>query len=156
MTVQRAAGGIEMSEWNVFNRAVVFPWHCDQYGHMNVRWYSHFFDDGSFLSWSCLGLDARTLGDSGTHTAIVRATIEFKRELLAGTPVTMLGTFSAVGRSSVTMNQRMVDAVSEDVIHATYESVLVFCDDKSRAAVAVPPLFREKLLAAGARDTTGG
>ena len=145
-----------MSEWRVFNRGVVFPWHCDQYGHMNVRWYSHLFDDGSFLSWSCLGIDVRPLQDAGTHTAVVRSTIEFKRELLAGTPVTILGKFSAVGRSSVTMNQRMVDAVSEDIIHATQESVLVFCDDDSRAAVPIPTAFREKLVAAGAIDGTGG
>jgi len=141
-----------MSEWKVFNRAVIFPWHCDQFGHMNVRWYAHFFDDGSFLSWSCYGLDARTLKDSGIHTAVVRSTIEFKRELLAGAPVSILGTFSRLGRTSVTMNQRMVDAVSEDIIHATHETVLVFCDDVSRAAVPVPETFREKLLAAGVPD----
>lgn len=153
MMAQRAGGRDEMSEWKVFNRAVVFPWHCDQYGHMNVRWYSHFFDDGSFLSWSCFGLDARSLHESGTHTAVVRSTIEFKRELLAGTPVTILGQFSAVGRSSVTMTQRMVDAVSEDIIHATHESVLVFCDDDTRSSVPVPPAFREMLVAAGAADS---
>lgn len=145
-----------MSEWKVFSRAVVFPWHCDQYGHMNVRWYSHFFDDGSFLSWSTIGLDSRSLKDSGMHTAIVRSTIEFKRELLAGTPVTILGKFSAVGRSSVTVSQRMVDAVSEDILHATHESVLVFCDDNSRAAVSVPTAFREKLIVAGATNGAAG
>ena len=144
-----------MSEWPVFNRGVVFPWHCDQYGHMNVRWYSHFFDDGSFLSWSSIGLDARSLNDGGIHTAVVRSTTEFKRELLAGTPIDVLGKFSSVGKSSVTMNQRMVDAVS-GALHATYESVLVFCDNDSRAAVAVPTEFREKLLAAGAEDRHAG
>ena len=35
---------------NVFEiyRAVVFPWHCDHIGHMNVRWYAHHFDDAGF------------------------------------------------------------------------------------------------------------
>jgi len=29
-------------------RGVVHPWYCDTFGHMNVRWYSHFFDDAAF------------------------------------------------------------------------------------------------------------
>jgi len=32
-------------------RGVVHPWYCDTFGHMNVRWYSHFFDDAAFHLW---------------------------------------------------------------------------------------------------------
>lgn len=63
---------------------------------MNVRWYSHFIDDGSFLSWSCFGPDARALNDDRIHTAVVRAEIEFKQELLAGTAATLLGTLMSL------------------------------------------------------------
>ena len=34
-----------MSEPIEILRGVVHPWYCDTFGHMNVRWYSHFFDE---------------------------------------------------------------------------------------------------------------
>ena len=36
------------NNWVETNRAVVFPWHCDHFGHMNGRWYAPIFDDAGF------------------------------------------------------------------------------------------------------------
>ena len=44
-----------MAAWMETYRGVVFPWHCDQFGHMNVRWYAHIFDDAAFHIWPLLG-----------------------------------------------------------------------------------------------------
>lgn len=134
----------------VFNRGVVFPWHCDQYGHMNVRWYSHFFDDGSFLSWSTIGLDMPALVSSGVHTVVVSSNVVFKRETLAGTPLTILGRFSEIGNSSVIIEQQMVESLSEN-LHAENKYVLVFCNSESRQPMRIPDNFREKIMQAGAK-----
>lgn len=140
-----------MSKRFVFNRCVVFPWHCDQYGHMNVRWYSHFFDDGSFLSWSTIGVDMGAIVATGIHSAVVKATTEFKRETLAGTTLTLMGRFVEFGRSSVTLEQQMVHANSEQT-HATSQYILVFCDSQTRQSAPIPAACREAMLAAGARE----
>ena len=29
-----------MSEWKTTYRGIVYPWHCDHMGHMNVMWYA--------------------------------------------------------------------------------------------------------------------
>ncbi len=51
-----------MSAWREIYRSVVFPWNCDQYGHMNVRWYAHHFDDAGFGLWSVIGCSHENCG----------------------------------------------------------------------------------------------
>ena len=36
---------LALSTWHETHRTLVHTWHCDHYGHMNVRFYAHFFDD---------------------------------------------------------------------------------------------------------------
>lgn len=138
-----------MSGWEDVTKGIVFPWHCDQYGHMNVRWYSHAFDDASFLSWSTLGLDMNALHAAGTHTAVARACIEFRQEMRAGTAYVVAGRFPGIGRTSVNLELRMAD-VASGAVYATQESVLVFCDARQRRPVPVPETVRACLLQAGA------
>ena len=45
-----------MSEPVEILRGVVHPWYCDNFGHMNVRWYSHFFDAAAFHLWPLTGV----------------------------------------------------------------------------------------------------
>ena len=54
-----------MAEWTETNRGVVFPWQCDHYGHLNVRYYTHFFDDAGFQIWSLIGLTLEEIHDCG-------------------------------------------------------------------------------------------
>lgn len=140
-----------MTESFLFNRGVVFPWHCDQYGHMNVRWYAHFFDDGSFLSWSAIGFDMAAAVETGIHTVVAKSTTKFKRETLAGTTLSMMGKFVEFGRSSVTIEQEMLNATNGE-LHATSEYVLVFCDSKTRQSTTIPENCQQAMLAAGARQ----
>lgn len=45
-------------------RGVVFPWQCDHFGHMNVRWYAHHFDDGGFHLWTMAGVGQKDIAKS--------------------------------------------------------------------------------------------
>ena len=47
-----------MSNWKETHRAMVFPWNCDHYGHMNARFYFHHFDDSAFQVYSVLDCPA--------------------------------------------------------------------------------------------------
>ena len=66
------------------SRSVVYPWHCDHMGHMNVMWYTGKFDEASWHFFGSLGLGAHWLRARGRGMAAVEQTTEYRRELQAG------------------------------------------------------------------------
>src|SRR5688572_5331437 len=65
-------------------RGAVYPWHCDQMGHMNVMWYVGKFDEATWNLFAELGLTASFLKEKGRGMAAVQQNITYKRELHAG------------------------------------------------------------------------
>jgi len=139
-----------LAEWMETHRAVVFPWHCDHMGHMNVRWYAHAFDDAGFHLWSQIGLSHATLGKRGVATVIARTETDFKHEASAGELLVVRSAFTRLGTKSLTMSQRMTNAET-GALCATQEAVEVFFDLKTRAAIPIPADIRAKLEAVTAR-----
>ena len=41
-------------------RGVVYPWHCDHMGHMNVMWYVGKFDEATWNLFAQVGVTAAT------------------------------------------------------------------------------------------------
>jgi acyl-CoA thioester hydrolase len=66
------------------SRSVVYPWHCDHMGHMNVMWYTGKFDEASWHFFGSLGLGARWLRARARGMAAVEQSTEYRRELQAG------------------------------------------------------------------------
>jgi acyl-CoA thioester hydrolase len=130
--------------WMETHRAVVFPWHCDHLGHMNVRWYGHFFDDAGFHLWSQIGLSHATLKEQGIVTVIASIKTDFLHECGAGELVLVRSAFTKLGTKSLTMRQRMTNAETGDLI-ATQEVIEVFFDVTARTATAMPDEIRQKL-----------
>ena len=60
-----------MENWLETHRSLVFPWHCDQFGHMNVRWYAHFFDDATFHMWPMSALRYQRFDELGAILVVV-------------------------------------------------------------------------------------
>ena len=133
-----------MGEWPELSRAVVFPWHCDQYGHMNVRWYLHFFDDAGFHIWPINGVGNSIFEDEGVHPVVARTVINYRRELRPADMVVITGGFVKIGGKSVEHLQHMVNVDTGD-LHASQETVQVFFDPKTRTAVPVPDAIRDAL-----------
>lgn len=131
-------------DWILITRGMAMPWHCDHYGHMNVRWYTHFFDDSTLLIWSCIGIDMRTIHESGTHTVIAKSTIEYLHEVKAGDPLRLEGRYVRLGKKSVTVQLRMLDA-NTDEPRAQQETVIVFFDASSRTSTVIPANCRARL-----------
>ncbi len=126
-------------------RAVVHPWHCDSFGHMNVRWYGYFFDDASYHVWPAYwGSHQRMQDEFGVHTVTGRATTEFRKELVAGDLIIAESVVSRVGTKSATFLIAMKH-VDTGVVHATYEVSEVFFDPATRASAPIPAPVREAL-----------
>ncbi|KAA3622742.1 MAG: acyl-CoA thioesterase [Proteobacteria bacterium] len=126
-------------------RGVVHPWYCDSFGHMNVRWYGHLFDDGAFHIWPAFwGSHQRMQAEFGVHTVTARATTEFHRELVGGDLVVIDCLLIRLGGKSATFLERMKH-IDTGEIHATYEVTEVFFDPENRRAAEMPQPIRAAL-----------
>lgn len=128
---------------------VVHPWHIDQFGHMHVRWYAHFFDVASFMFWNHLELDqTKMIAEYGAHSVTAKATTQFKAELQAGDCICLHGRIVRIGGKGLTLQFRLAGAaIGED--YGMYETVEVFVDAKTYQSCEIPTDVRCKLEALG-------
>lgn len=134
-----------MSTQKEILRGVVHPWYCDAFGHMNVRWYSHFFDDAAFHLWPLYwGSHKKMEREFGVHTVTASAKVEFIQELVAGDLIIVDSLLTRVGGKSCAFMERMLH-VDTGEVHATYETVEVFFDPKTRKSAPIPSEIRAVL-----------
>jgi len=124
-------------------KGAVFPWHCDEMGHMNVMWYVGKFDEGTRHFFHALGLTPQFLRANNRGMAAVEQTIEYKRELLAGDIVTVHSTLLDIKDKSVRFSHEMRKA-DTDEIAATTTLTGVHVDTIARRACAFPAEVRDK------------
>ena len=134
-----------MSGWNITYRGIVYPWHCDHMGHMNVMWYTGKFDEACWQLLAMLGLDQSRFAQEGTGMAAVEQQIQYKRELYAGDAVTIQSVLLEVKEMSIRMLHKMVDDRSGEIA-ATTAVVGVHIDARVRKALRLPDDVRQKAL----------
>ena len=126
-------------------RGVVHPWYCDAFGHMNVRWYSHFFDDAAFHLWPLYwGSHKKMQDELGVHTVTASATVQFQQELVAGDLIIVDSLLTRIGGKSCTFRERMLH-VDTMQVHASYETVEVFFNPQTRKSAEMPSAIRNAL-----------
>jgi acyl-CoA thioester hydrolase len=77
-------------------RGVVYPWHCDHMGHMNVMWYVGKFDEATWNLFAAMGVTAAFLREKKRGMAAVQQNITYRRELHAGDTVQVHSAFLEV------------------------------------------------------------
>jgi len=82
-----------MSELLLTYRGAVYPWHCDQMGHMNVMWYVGKFDEATWNLFAAMGVTTAFLRERKRGMAAVQQNITYRRELVAGDTVTVHSAF---------------------------------------------------------------
>ncbi len=130
-----------MPQWYETYRAVVHPWMCDQFGHLNVRFYAHIFDDSGFALWPMIGAKRPLWEQAQVHTVVARTETDFVAELPPGRNILVRSRFERVGRRSVTYVQHLHDA-DTDTVHARQRVVEVFFDPQARASCEMPAEIR--------------
>ena len=78
-----------MPELTLTYQGVVYPWHCDHMGHMNVMWYVGKFDEATWQLFARIGLTPAFFRENGRGMAAVQQNIAYKRDLHAGDIVTI-------------------------------------------------------------------
>lgn len=133
-----------MTTWFETFRGVVHPWMCDQFGHLNVRFYAHVFDDSGFALWPMVGVGRLVFEREGVHTVVARTETDFHAELPPGRFIVVRSRFERIGGKSVSYVQELRDADTE-LVHAEQRVVEVFFDPKTRRACAMPEAIRQVL-----------
>lgn len=133
-----------MENWLETHRSLVFPWHCDQFGHMNVRWYAHFFDDATFHMWTMSGLSYQRFQELGAIMVVAHTGTDFIREMKAGQLLVIRSAFTGIGNKSVKYTANMFDA-DTDVLCARQRSVEVCFDQTTRRSAPMPDGIREAI-----------
>ena len=78
-----------MQELELTYRGTVYPWHCDQMGHMNVMWFTGKFDEASWSILAHLGLTRSYMEKTHHGMAALQQNITYKRELRAGDTISI-------------------------------------------------------------------
>jgi acyl-CoA thioester hydrolase len=124
----------------------VYPWHCDQMGHMNVMWYVGKFDEATWHLFQAIGITPTLLRENNRGMAAVEQQISYKRELLAGDIVNVYSEVLEIKDRVLRFHHEMRKADTDEVA-ATTTLTGVHLDKAARRACAFPPEVREKAAA---------
>jgi acyl-CoA thioester hydrolase len=119
-------------------RGVVYPWHCDHVGHMNVMHYVGKFDEATWFLLNRIGLTRTFLATNRRGMAAVEQRIAYQREVLAGDALAVDTTIVEVRDKVLKFVHRMsVPDVAETA--AVMLQTTVHLDTERRRATAFPP-----------------
>ncbi|NLU71165.1 acyl-CoA thioesterase [Streptomyces sp. HNM0575] len=105
--------------WAETYRGTVYPWHCDQMGHMNVMWYVGKFDEATWQLFASFGVTPGYLRDSGRGMVAVDQRISYQRELLAGDVVVVRSALLEVREKVIRFCHRMENVVTGETAAVT-------------------------------------
>ena len=135
-----------LENWFVTYRGVVLPKHCDHYGHLNVRYYAYFFDDGGFQMWHHIGIKQSDLKQNDIGAVVANISIDFIHEITVGQLMEIRGVWRHMGNKSMSHEQRLFN-VDTGVHCATQTTSEVYFDMKKRCSAPMPENLREKVKA---------
>ena len=142
-----------MAERIITYRGIVYPWHCDHMGHMNVMWYAGKFDEACWQLLAMVGLHPSRFAQDGAGMVAVEQHVRYKRELHAGDAVTIESALLDVKDKSIRMLHKMVHDASGEVA-ATTVVVGVHIDASLRKAISLPQDVRQRAIKMKEREMT--
>ena len=135
-----------LENWFVTYRGVVLPKHCDHYGHLNVRYYAYFFDDGGFQMWHHIGIKQSELKQNNMGAVVANISIDFIHEITVGQLMEIRGVWRHMGNKSMSHEQRLFN-VDTGVHCATQTTSEVYFYMRKRCSAPMPENLREKVKA---------
>ena len=118
-------------------RGTVYPWHCDQIGHMNVMWYVGKFDEATWNLFAQIGVTPSYVRKGEFGMAAVQQNISYKRELLAGDTVEVRSHLAELREKSVRFIHEMRNGETGEIA-ALCELTGVHLDRLARKACPFP------------------
>ena len=116
---------------------VVYPWHHDQMGHMNVQHYIGMFDNGTWNLFAEIGLTADWMKENTRGMAAVQQNISYRREMTSGDLVEVRSGFLEISPRKVRFVHEMINRGTGEIT-AVAEITGVMLDTVKRRSVAMP------------------
>jgi acyl-CoA thioester hydrolase len=126
-----------VSELPITYRGVVYPWHCDHMGHMNVMWYVGKFDEATWHLFGLLGLTRSYMSQHHRGMAGVQQSTSYKRELRAGDLITIRSGVLEVKEKVIRFFHEMRNEETREVSAVTVLTV-VHMDLQMRKSCSFP------------------
>ena len=127
-------------------RGVVYPWHCDHVGHMNVMWYVGKSDEATWQFFAMFGLTPSFLHEQGRGVAAVQQNITYKRELRAGDVVSVRSGVLEIREKVIRFFHEMYNDETGEIA-ATAEMTAVHLDTVQRKSCPFPGQVFERASA---------
>src|SRR5687768_16852617 len=119
------------------HHGVVYPWHCDHMGHLNVAWYASKFDEATWHLFARVGLTPTALRDQRRGMVAAEQRTFLKRELRAGDLLTVSSGVLEVRPKGLRFVHEMRNAESGELC-AVMISAGVHLDLTTRRPCALP------------------
>lgn len=126
-------------------RGAVMPWECDDFGHMNSRFYMARFSDGAGHLWQALGFGKRDMLEKRRGTVVLEMRLNYHREVSSGAMLVVRSTLTRVEGKTLTFVHFMFDAET-GLLAATGEAIAVMLDLDARKTVAFTDEERAAVL----------
>jgi acyl-CoA thioester hydrolase len=127
-------------------RGVVYPWHIDQIGHMNVQFYTARFDEATWHFFAAIGITPGYLKANARGMAAVDQHTRYKQELHAGALIRITSELLEIKSKTVRFRHHMYDTESGDEVAVT-DLVGVHMDTVARRSVPLPQEIIERARA---------
>ncbi len=127
-------------------QGVVYPWHCDHMGHMNVTWYVGKFDEAAWTLFAAIGLTGSFFRDNERGVAAVEQTLTYKKELNPGDTLVIHSWVVEMREKGMSFAHDMRKA-DTDELAATCRQTSLFIDTTTRKTAAFPPHVAAKARA---------
>ena len=135
-----------MSEPFLTYRGTVYPWHCDQVGHMNVMWYVGKFDEATWQFFNLLGLTPSFLRSSRRGMAAVEQHLSYLQEVRAGDIVSVHSALIEIKEKSLRFRHEMrLDETRTVAARTTLTGVHI--DTEARKSCPFPAAVVERASA---------
>jgi acyl-CoA thioester hydrolase len=124
-------------------RGIVYPWQCDQMGHLNVMWYTGKFDEATWNLFFLIGITPAYVRDRNRGMVAVQQNTSYKRELRSGDVVFVRSRMLEVREKVLRFSHELVNAETFEVA-ATSELTGVHFDREARKSCPLPPEIAER------------
>lgn len=129
-------------------RGIVYPWHIDHVGHLNVQHYVGRFDEASWHFLFHLGLNVREMDAQHRSLVALDQRVKYQREVRVGALLHVKSHLVSCATKTLTYEHVMYEGEHEC---ASMDLVVAYFDTAARKAVPLPERTRglaEAMLAA--------
>jgi acyl-CoA thioester hydrolase len=134
---------MDLSSLAVTHQATINEEHLDEMGHMNVMWYTHFFDRATFVFFERFGMDLAYFETTKAGAFALEQHTRYLVELRQGQSITVRS--RAIGRSAKRFHfMHFMAENGSGRLAATTEIVGIHVDLNTRRSSPIPAVLAAK------------